>query len=239
MPAVRYRRVPISPREYLRGLVPQGGAARYYVPKRARTIKYGVRFDTRERPRGSASGGSRRKAHKVRKVRVIKVYSTRGERDRALRHDAALRQGGTARPVRLRYPMVRDPRTRRWYVRVPAKYVPASLSATDARRQLLSIAYGSQRPAVAHRRRRSTWAARFERRYGVPITNDAWIDRHLMTRAGIRRVLNRGRAAYHTTGSRPNQTRESWARARLASVLLGGPARASDIDIWRRFRRRR
>jgi len=37
----------------------------------------------------------------------------------------------------------------------------------------------------------------------------------------LEKVLEKGRGAYFSQGSRPNQTGESWARARLASFLLG------------------
>ena len=34
--------------------------------------------------------------------------------------------------------------------------------------------------------------------------------------------------AYHSSGSRPNQSKESWGYARLASAITGGPA--SKVD---------
>ena len=38
--------------------------------------------------------------------------------------------------------------------------------------------------------------------------------------------------AYYSSGSRPNQTPFSWGNARLASVIMGGPARKIDKKIW-------
>ena len=58
-----------------------------------------------------------------------------------------------------------------------------------------------------------------------------------MTRKGIDKVLAKGRAAYYTSGSRPNQTPTSWARARLASVLLKGPAYKVDKHIVKKHAR--
>lgn len=43
-------------------------------------------------------------------------------------------------------------------------------------------------------------------------------------------ILAKGRAAYHSSGSRPGQTPSSWAYARLASVLLGRAACKIDLD---------
>ena len=60
-----------------------------------------------------------------------------------------------------------------------------------------------------------------------------------MTRKGIDKVLDKGRAAYFTSGSRPNQTPESWALARLASVLVKGPAYKFDEKIALRHGRKK
>ena len=42
--------------------------------------------------------------------------------------------------------------------------------------------------------------------------------------------------AYYSSGSRPNQTKHSWAYARLASVLMNGPARNYDNNIWIKYK---
>jgi len=48
---------------------------------------------------------------------------------------------------------------------------------------------------------------------------------------GLEEILSKGRGAYYSSGSRPNQTAESWAVARLASALTGGNASAYDFHI--------
>jgi hypothetical protein len=47
----------------------------------------------------------------------------------------------------------------------------------------------------------------------------------------LRKIVNKGRGAYYSSGSRPNQTAESWGIARLASAVTGGPASKIDYDI--------
>lgn len=49
--------------------------------------------------------------------------------------------------------------------------------------------------------------------------------------SALRKILNKGRGAYYSSGSRPNQTAESWAVARLASSLTHGNAAKVDHDI--------
>ena len=48
---------------------------------------------------------------------------------------------------------------------------------------------------------------------------------------GLEKILSKGRGAYYSSGSRPNQTAESWAVARLASAITGGPASAYDYHV--------
>jgi hypothetical protein len=48
---------------------------------------------------------------------------------------------------------------------------------------------------------------------------------------GLEEILSKGRGAYYSSGSRPNQTAESWAVARLASALTGGNSSAYDYHI--------
>lgn len=47
----------------------------------------------------------------------------------------------------------------------------------------------------------------------------------------LEKIVNKGRGAYYSSGSRPNQTPESWGIARLASSLTGGNSSIADIDI--------
>jgi len=120
---------------------------------------------------------------------------------------------------------------------LPRKYVPKSLTPRDRRKQIASIRSGTRRPKVgSFKSRRSGWAVRFEKKYGVKITDTKFIDRHILRRPGIDGVLDKGRGAYFSGGSRPNQTPDSWAYARLASVILGGPARKVDNALWSKFR---
>jgi len=121
--------------------------------------------------------------------------------------------------------------------KIPKRYV-ADLKGDDKKRQIESIREGKERPKdVDFESKRSTHVVAFEKKYGKKISDYAWIDKNLLKRAGIEKVLDKGRGAYFSSGSRPKQTAESWARARLASVLMGGPARKVDQKIWDEFKR--
>jgi hypothetical protein len=47
----------------------------------------------------------------------------------------------------------------------------------------------------------------------------------------LRKIVKKGEGAYFSSGSRPNQTAQSWGLARLASSVTGGKAAAVDFDI--------
>lgn len=47
----------------------------------------------------------------------------------------------------------------------------------------------------------------------------------------LQKIVNKGEGAYYSSGSRPNQTAQSWGHARLASTLTGGPAAFVDKDL--------
>jgi len=117
-------------------------------------------------------------------------------------------------------------------------YVPKSLSQEDKRKQLDSIKKGTDRPKLkSFTSKRSKFVVEFEKKYNRKITDDEFISKQILGKKGIEQILDKGMAAYYSSGSRPNQTKFSWARARLASVIMGGPARKVDASIWEKFRK--
>ena len=50
-------------------------------------------------------------------------------------------------------------------------------------------------------------------------------------RKGLEEIMKKGKGAYFSSGSRPNQTAFSWGLGRVASVLTGGPSRKIDKKI--------
>lgn len=47
----------------------------------------------------------------------------------------------------------------------------------------------------------------------------------------LKKIVQKGEGAYYSSGSRPNQTPQSWGLARLASSLTGGPASKVDAQL--------
>lgn len=122
--------------------------------------------------------------------------------------------------------------------KINKKYV-GNLKGQEKKKQVASIMEGKNRPKTSAPTKRSSYVVRFQKKYGVPITNDTYISKNIISKTGINKILSKGRGAYYNPsgGSRPNVTAEQWARSRLASVILGGGARKVDIDIWNKYKK--
>lgn len=48
---------------------------------------------------------------------------------------------------------------------------------------------------------------------------------------GLKEIYRKGQGAYYSSGSRPNQTADSWAHARVASSITGGKSSSVDFHI--------
>jgi len=116
------------------------------------------------------------------------------------------------------------------------KYVPKSLSPSDKKKQIKSIIEQTDRPKVTSKSKRSSFVINFKKKYGYSIT-DKRVAKELISAEGIKQILNKGRGAYFSSGSRPNTNPQQWAYARLASVLMGGPARKVDQKIYDKYKK--
>jgi hypothetical protein len=65
----------------------------------------------------------------------------------------------------------------------------------------------------------------------VPIPNAALAKATGCSVGSLRKIVKKGEGAFYSSGSRPNQTPQSWGYARLASAITGGKAAAVDYTI--------
>lgn len=90
------------------------------------------------------------------------------------------------------------------------------------------------RPKVkSYKSRKSNHLNRLRKMYGVEkigATNEL-AKKTQCSKEGLEQILSKGRGAYYSSGSRPNQTAESWAVARLASAVTGGNSSAYDYHV--------
>lgn len=95
--------------------------------------------------------------------------------------------------------------------------------------------YVSRPKLKSFKKKESGWTAKFHKRYpeakSVPQISRAT---GIPTKA-LNAVKRKGMGAYYSSGSRPNQTAQSWGKARMYSYILGGPTRKIDREITKRY----
>lgn len=126
---------------------------------------------------------------------------------------------------------------------VPKRYIPRILSKTDTKKQRAYLrksrrlykrgVYFSRPKVKSFKSKPSGHVERAKRKFGVDkIGATAELARKSRcSRKALEKIMSKGRGAYFSSGSRPNQSAESWAIARLASALTGGPAAKVDHNI--------
>lgn len=126
---------------------------------------------------------------------------------------------------------------------IPYRYLPDMLSKKDksfqkknllkSRKQYKKGKY-FQRPIVkSFKSRKSSHVSKAKEIYGVDSIKPSkeLAEKTQCTEEALEKIVNKGRGAYYSSGSRPNQTPDSWGIARLASSLTGGNSSVVDIDI--------
>ena len=124
---------------------------------------------------------------------------------------------------------------------VPKTYVEG-LKGADRRKQIKSIFEGTFRPKTKVEPKKSSWTVKFNKKYGKELDKmkGGRTKRNIAKVTGIPfkaidEVFKKGEGAYYSAGSRPNQTPQSWAYARVYSYILGGNARKIDKDITKKY----
>ncbi len=124
--------------------------------------------------------------------------------------------------------------------RISLKYVPSWLpknvqkklrkNIEKSRREYKKKVYVPRQRVKGYPKKESKHVINAKRMYGVRSMTNLKLLRQKTgcSVKSMNTILRKGRGAYYSSGSRPNQTAQSWARARLASALTGGPASRVD-----------
>ena len=100
---------------------------------------------------------------------------------------------------------------------VPETYVKG-LTGDDRKKQIKSIFEGKKRPKTDFKSKRSSWAEKFEKKYGTKISDTDFIHKNIITKTGQEKIINKGRGAYFSSGSRPGQTAQSWGLGKIVKT---------------------
>ena len=127
----------------------------------------------------------------------------------------------------------------------PIRYLPSALTNADRKTQKKMLLYSkrlykrnkyyTRKPLKSFHSKTSKHIANARKIYNIQnITPNRELARKTgCTLSALRKIVNKGAGAYYSSGSRPNQTAESWGLARLASALTAGKSAAVDYDIIR------
>tara|TARA_R100001443_G_scaffold108798_1_gene119685 strand:+ start:68 stop:493 length:426 start_codon:yes stop_codon:yes gene_type:complete len=124
---------------------------------------------------------------------------------------------------------------------IPDNYLNG-LKGYERTKQIKSIFEGKSRPKTKAKSKESSYTIQFNKKYGEQLSKmkGGKSKRNIAKITGIPykaldEVMKKGEGAYYSSGSRPNQTPQSWGRARMYSYILGGNARKVDKEITKRY----
>ena len=125
----------------------------------------------------------------------------------------------------------------------PKRYVPKTISRKD-RKKVIQMLTKSKNLYKKHQFYTRKRVPSFQSKKSKHVLNAYRIynikqivpNKDLATKTGckisaLKRIVKKGEGAYYSSGSRPNQTPQSWGVARLASALTSGKAAVVDFDI--------
>lgn len=126
--------------------------------------------------------------------------------------------------------------------KIPKSYV-GNLKGKEKKAQVKSIMENKERPKTSAKPKRSKWTVMFDKKYGAEIDKlkGGRTKRNIAKVTGIPfkaidEVYKKAEGAYYSAGSRPNQSPQSWAYARVYSYILGGNARKVDKAITEKYK---
>lgn len=128
-------------------------------------------------------------------------------------------------------------------IRVPIRYIPKSLSKKDKLKQRNMLQksrklykkdkFYTRKRVSSYKNKTSNHITNARNMYNVDTISP---NKKLSLATGcsisaLRKIVKKGEGAYYSSGSRPNQTPQSWGYARLASSITAGKSAAVDYDI--------
>ncbi len=127
--------------------------------------------------------------------------------------------------------------------KINLRYLPKRLTARDKKKQSKMLMkskklyrqgkYYTRKPVKSFHSKTSSHILKARQVYGVEKigATDELAKKSGCSKAALAKIINKGAGAYYSSGSRPNQTAQSWGVARLASALTSGKAGAVDYNI--------
>ena len=128
-------------------------------------------------------------------------------------------------------------------VKFPLRYIPKSLSRKDKQKQINMLQkskklykkhnYYTRKTLPSYKHKKSSHIVNARKIYNIQtiVPNKELALKTGCSISALEQIVKKGEGAYFSSGSRPNQTAQSWGLARLASSLTAGKAAAVDYNI--------
>lgn len=128
-------------------------------------------------------------------------------------------------------------------IKVSVRYLPSLKEIKDAAKQVKMLMksrrlykkgkYYTRKSISSYKSKPSKHVQDAERIYNISSLTP---NKELAQKTGcsidaLKKIVNKGEGAYFSSGSRPNQTAQSWGLARLASSITAGKSAAVDYNI--------
>ena len=127
--------------------------------------------------------------------------------------------------------------------RINLRYLPKRLTFRDKKKQAQMILksrklykknkYYTRKPVKSFHSKTSKHILNAKKMYNVDKigATNLLAKKTGCSKSSLQKIINKGEGAYYSSGSRPNQTAQSWGKARLASAITAGKAGAVDYNI--------
>ena len=129
-------------------------------------------------------------------------------------------------------------------MKFPVRYLPFTLTKKDKQKQIKMLMkskklyrtmkqYYTRKPLASYKNKTSKHILKARKIYKIQnLTPSKELARKTgCSLSALNKIVKKGQGAYFSSGSRPNQTSQSWGVARLASSITAGKAAAVDYDI--------
>lgn len=127
--------------------------------------------------------------------------------------------------------------------KIPIRYLPKKLTKKDRKKQIQMLfkskkmykqnKYFTRKKISSFKSKPSKHLLNARKIYKIKniFPNDDLSKKTGCKLSALKQIVKKGEGAYYSSGSRPNQTAQSWGLARLASSLTSGKSAAVDYNI--------
>lgn len=128
-------------------------------------------------------------------------------------------------------------------INLPTKYLPSLKQIKDSAKQVKMLLksrkqykkgkFFTRKKIKSYKSKPSNHITDARKIYGI---ENVTPNKELAKKTGcslsaLKQIVRKGQGAYYSSGSRPNQTSQSWGLARLASSITAGKSAAVDYNI--------